>query len=116
MFPVAQCSLGIKLYCAPLVSSSTTWKDPFTFSIERFLDADSMGLNKMEAEKVMMFGLGKRRCIGEAIARSEVFLFMAILLQRLRFYELPRHPLDMTPEYGLTMKHKRCQMCASLRS
>lgn len=93
----------------------TVWKDPFTFRIERFLNADGMGINKLEAEKVMTFGLGKRRCIGEAIARSQVFLFLAILLQRLHFHELPRQPLDMTPEYGLTMKHKRCLIQASLR-
>ncbi|KAL4613211.1 cytochrome P450 1A1-like [Arapaima gigas] len=91
------------------------WKDPSSFSLERFLTADGTELNKMETEKVMAFGLGKRRCIGEVIARSEVFLFLAILLQKLRFYGKPGQPLDMTPEYGLTMKHKRCQLCASVR-
>ncbi|KAG5839339.1 hypothetical protein ANANG_G00203970 [Anguilla anguilla] len=94
----------------------TVWKEPTDFSIERFLDADGISINKLEAEKVMTFGLGKRRCIGEAIARSEVFLFLAILLQRLRFYQKPGQAPDMTPEYGLTMKHKRCQMSASLRT
>ncbi|CAB1339250.1 unnamed protein product, partial [Coregonus sp. 'balchen'] len=70
----------------------------------------------LEGEKVLTFGMGKRRCIGEAIGRNEVYLFLAILLQRLRFQEKPGHPLDMTPEYGLTMKHKRCQLKASLRA
>ncbi|KPP69463.1 cytochrome P450 1A-like [Scleropages formosus] len=93
----------------------TLWKDPFSFSLERFLTADGTEVNKMEAEKVLIFGLGKRRCIGEVIARSEVFLFLAILLQKLRFHGKPGHLLDMTPEYGLTMKHKRCQLCASVR-
>ncbi|KAJ8343232.1 hypothetical protein SKAU_G00305610 [Synaphobranchus kaupii] len=93
----------------------TAWKEPSTFSLERFLNADGTSVNKLEAEKVMVFGLGKRRCIGEAIGRTEIFLFLAILLQRLHFHELSGHPLDMTPEYGLTMKHKRCQLCASLR-
>ncbi|XP_006628951.1 cytochrome P450 1A1 [Lepisosteus oculatus] len=92
-----------------------TWKDPSSFSPERFLDAEGMTVNKMEAEKVMVFGMGKRRCIGESIGRSEVFLFLAILLQKLTFHSLPDHELDMTPEYGLTMKHKRCHLRASLR-
>ncbi|XP_064192146.1 cytochrome P450 1A1-like [Anguilla rostrata] len=91
------------------------WKDPSSFSPERFLNADGITVNKMDAEKVMIFGMGKRRCIGEAIGRTEVFLFLAILVQKLRFHELPGHPLDLTPEYGLTMKHKRCQLRASLR-
>ncbi|KAJ8407799.1 hypothetical protein AAFF_G00268430 [Aldrovandia affinis] len=93
----------------------TTWKEPSTFSPERFLDADGMGFNKLEAEKVLVFGLGKRRCIGETIGRTEFFLFLAILLQKMRFHKVPGHLLDMTPEYGLTMKHKRCQLRASLR-
>ncbi|KAG7467983.1 hypothetical protein MATL_G00137960 [Megalops atlanticus] len=91
------------------------WKEPSSFIPERFLTADGTAVNKADAEKVVVFGMGKRRCIGEAIGRSEVFLFLAILLQRLRFHELPGQTLDMTPEYGLTMKHKRCQLRASLR-
>ncbi|XP_072574443.1 cytochrome P450 1A1 [Paramormyrops kingsleyae] len=91
------------------------WKDPSSFCPERFLNADGMAVNKLEAEKVLVFGLGKRRCVGESIARSEVFLFLAILLQKLNFHGKAGHTLDMTPEYGLTMKHKRCQLCATLR-
>uniref|UniRef100_A0A4W5NBZ8 Cytochrome P450 1A n=1 Tax=Hucho hucho TaxID=62062 RepID=A0A4W5NBZ8_9TELE len=91
------------------------WKEPSSFNPDRFLSADGTELNKLEGEKVLVFGMGKRRCIGEAIGRNEVYLFLAILLQRLRFQEKPGHPLDMTPEYGLTMKHKRCQLKASLR-
>ncbi|XP_041075248.1 cytochrome P450 1A1-like [Polyodon spathula] len=91
------------------------WKDPSTFSPERFLNAESTGINTVESEKVMLFGLGKRRCIGEFIGRSEVFLFLAVLLQQLEFRSLPGQKLDLTPEYGLTMKHKRCQLSASLR-
>nr|Q92095.1 RecName: Full=Cytochrome P450 1A1; AltName: Full=CYPIA1 [Opsanus tau]AAA74968.1 cytochrome P450 1A [Opsanus tau] len=91
------------------------WKDPFSFNPERFLSADGTELNRLEGEKVMLFGLGKRRCIGEVIARNEVFLFLAIIIQRLQFHMLPGEPLDMTPEYGLTMKHKRCQLRATMR-
>lgn len=91
------------------------WKEPSLFNPDRFLSADGTELNKMEAEKVMLFGLGKRRCVGEVIARSEVFLFLAILIQRLKFSSLPGQILDMTPEYGLTMKHKRCLLRTTLR-
>ncbi|XP_051513003.1 cytochrome P450 1A1-like [Myxocyprinus asiaticus] len=85
------------------------WKDPSSFNPDRFLSADGTELNKMEGEKVLVFGLGKRRCIGENIGRVEVFLFLAILLQRLKFSGTGEM-LDMTPEYGLTMKHKSCQL------
>lgn len=89
------------------------WKDPSSFNPDRFLSADGTELNKVEGEKVLAFGLGKRRCIGEAIGRSEVFLFLAILLQRFKFNSMPGEILDMTPEYGLTMKHKRCRLRAT---
>ncbi|XP_062860397.1 cytochrome P450 1A1 [Trichomycterus rosablanca] len=91
------------------------WKDPSVFNPDRFLTADGTELDKTESEKVMIFGLGKRRCVGEAIGRSEVFLFLAILIQRLKFSSLPGQTPDMTPEYGLTMKHKRCLLRATLR-
>lgn len=56
----------------------------------------------------MIFGLGKRKCLGETIARWEVFLFLAILLQRVEFSVTPGVEVDLTPIYGLTMKHARC--------
>lgn len=91
------------------------WKEPSTFNPDRFLSADGAELNKMEGERVLLFGMGKRRCIGELIGRNEVFLFLAILIQKMRFQGMPGQKLDMTPEYGLTMKHKRCKLMASLR-
>ncbi|XP_071393946.1 cytochrome P450 1A1 [Centroberyx affinis] len=92
------------------------WKDPSSFNPERFLSADGTEFNKLEGEKVTVFGMGKRRCIGEVIARNEVYLFLAILVQRVRFHAMPGEPLDMTPEYGLTMKHKRCHLKATIRA
>ncbi|KAI4904388.1 hypothetical protein NFI96_016777 [Prochilodus magdalenae] len=91
------------------------WKEPSLFNPDRFLSADGSELNKVEAEKVMVFGLGKRRCIGEVIGRSEVFLFLAILIQRVKFSSLLGKMPDMTPEYGLTMKHKRCVLRSTPR-
>ncbi|XP_053179017.1 cytochrome P450 1A1 [Scomber japonicus] len=92
------------------------WKDPSSFNPERFLSADGTELNRLEGEKVLTFGMGKRRCIGEVIARNEVYLFLAILVQKLHFHAIPGEPLDMTPEYGLTMKHKRCHLTATMRA
>lgn len=86
-----------------------------SFNPDRFLSADGTEVNKVEGEKVMAFGLGKRRCIGEVIARNEVYLFLAIMVQKLHFQTVPGVPLDMTPLYGLTMKHKPCHLRATLR-
>lgn len=82
------------------------WKDPSSFNPDRFLSADGTEVNRLLGEKVMVFGMGKRRCIGEVIARNEVYLFLAILVQKLQFLSLPGETVDLTPEYGLAMKHK----------
>ncbi|XP_012496026.1 PREDICTED: cytochrome P450 1A2 [Propithecus coquereli] len=85
------------------------WGDPSAFRPERFLTAEGTAIHKPVSEKVMLFGLGKRRCIGEVLARWEVFLFLAILLQQLEFSVPPGLHVDLTPIYGLTMKHPRCE-------
>ncbi|NWY41087.1 CP1A5 protein, partial [Sylvia atricapilla] len=85
------------------------WKNPETFSPERFLSADGTKVNKDDGEQVLLFGLGKRRCIGENIARWQVFLFLATLLQQLEFSVCEGGRVDMTPRYGLSLKHKRCE-------
>ncbi|XP_028332664.1 cytochrome P450 1A1 [Gouania willdenowi] len=92
------------------------WKDPSSFNPERFLSADGTEVNRVNGEKVMVFGMGKRRCIGEVIARNEVFLFLAILINNLHFEMFPGEPVDMTPEYGLTMKPKRYHLKAVMRA
>ncbi|XP_015676461.1 cytochrome P450 1A5-like [Protobothrops mucrosquamatus] len=85
------------------------WKDPLAFVPERFLTASGKEINMDEREKVQIFGLGKRRCIGEPIARRELFLFLATLLQDLQFSVPDGVTVNMTPVYGLTLRHKRCE-------
>ncbi|XP_021027325.1 cytochrome P450 1A2 [Mus caroli] len=85
------------------------WKDPFVFRPERFLINNNSAIDKTQSEKVMLFGLGKRRCIGEIPAKWEVFLFLAILLQQLEFSVPPGVKVDLTPNYGLTMKPGTCE-------
>uniref|UniRef100_A0A8D1LWV0 Cytochrome P450 1A n=1 Tax=Sus scrofa TaxID=9823 RepID=A0A8D1LWV0_PIG len=85
------------------------WGDPSEFRPERFLTADGTAIHKTMSEKVILFGMGKRRCIGEVLAKWEVFLFLAILLQQLEFSVPPGVKVDLTPIYGLTMKHAHCK-------
>ncbi|XP_003209373.2 cytochrome P450 1A4 [Meleagris gallopavo] len=85
------------------------WKDPSSFKPERFLNAAGTEINKTEGDKVVIFGLGKRRCIGESIGRWEVFLFLSTILQQLEVSLAPGQQVDVTPQYGLTMKYKQCE-------
>ncbi|NXA26181.1 CP1A4 protein, partial [Ibidorhyncha struthersii] len=85
------------------------WKDPSAFKPERFLNAAGTEVSRTESDKVMTFSLGKRRCIGETIGRWEVFLFLTTMLQQLEFSLRPGEEVDITPQYGLTMKYKKCE-------
>ncbi|CAH2244365.1 farnesoate epoxidase-like [Pararge aegeria] len=55
------------------------WKDSLSFRPERFLTREG---NLIQDDWLMPFGSGKRRCIGEGLARSELFMFLTHLLQR----------------------------------
>ncbi|KAF2350596.1 Cytochrome P450 [Trinorchestia longiramus] len=55
------------------------WNDPDQFLPERFLDADGNFVAQKDA--FLPFGIGRRQCAGEALARTEYFLFSAAILQ-----------------------------------
>ncbi|KAH7701866.1 CYP-33A1 protein [Aphelenchoides avenae] len=56
--------------------------DPTKFDPTRFLDAKG-ALKRVD--ELIPFSLGKRQCAGESLARMEMFLFMANLLNQFRF-------------------------------
>uniref|UniRef100_A0A384D254 Cytochrome P450 2D15 n=1 Tax=Ursus maritimus TaxID=29073 RepID=A0A384D254_URSMA len=58
------------------------WKKPFRFYPEHFLDAQGRFVKQ---EAFMPFSAGRRVCLGEPLARMELFLFFTCLLQRFSF-------------------------------
>uniref|UniRef100_A0A672RG83 Cytochrome P450 2M1-like n=1 Tax=Sinocyclocheilus grahami TaxID=75366 RepID=A0A672RG83_SINGR len=83
----------------PLLSSMLIdpkmWKNPDCFDPENFLDADGR-FQKNDA--FVVFGMGKRACLGEALARIELFIFFTYLLQHFTFKAtVPLEELDTAP-------------------
>ncbi|XP_026101272.1 cytochrome P450 2M1 [Carassius auratus] len=83
----------------PLLSSvlidPKLWKNPNCFYPENFLDANGR-FQKNDA--FVVFGMGKRACLGEALARKELFIFFTSLLQHFTFRAtVPTEELDTTP-------------------
>lgn len=63
-------------------------EDPETFKPERYLKDGKITL----PETYLPFGFGKHRCLGESLARANVFLFTAALLQHFDFSFVPGDP------------------------
>lgn len=68
------------------------WGDPHVFRPERFLDADNKISN---TERFVSFGQGKRKCLGEALARASLFIFTVGILQK---FSLGIPPNGQMPE------------------
>ncbi|XP_068913285.1 probable cytochrome P450 305a1 [Tenebrio molitor] len=54
------------------------WKDPENFMPERFLDENGLLLPH---EKLLSFGSGRRRCVGEVLAKTCIFFFFVEILK-----------------------------------
>nr|CAD7612452.1 unnamed protein product [Timema genevievae] len=79
----------------------THWGDPDTFRPERFLDAQG---KLLQDDWFLPFGVGKRRCLGETLARSTLFLFFTTLLHNFTLSVPPEGSLPSTKGYdGVTI-------------
>ncbi|XP_034041084.1 cytochrome P450 1B1 [Thalassophryne amazonica] len=90
------------------------WTNPQTFDPERFLDQQG-ALNKDLAGKVLIFSLGKRRCIGEELSKLYLFLFTALIAHQCHITSDPARPPQLDYKYGLTLKPHPYFIAVSLR-
>ncbi|CAN9500059.1 unnamed protein product [Ophioblennius macclurei] len=90
------------------------WSQPETFDPERFLDEDG-GLNKDLANSVLIFSLGKRRCIGEELSKLHLFLFTSLLAHQCHITPNPACPPKLDYNYGLTLKPHPFSIAVALR-
>ncbi|XP_034431067.1 vitamin D 25-hydroxylase [Hippoglossus hippoglossus] len=88
------------------------WNDPGVFLPQRFLDSNG---NFVKREAFLPFSLGKRCCLGEQLARMEMFLFFTTLLQRFHLQFPPGIVPSLTPKLGMTLQPKPYSICAVRR-
>ncbi|XP_057185587.1 cytochrome P450 2F2-like [Triplophysa rosa] len=89
------------------------WKFPHEFHPVNFLN-DQGQFEKPEA--FMPFSVGPRTCLGEGLARMELFLILVSLLRRFQFIwpEDAGEP-DFTPVFGVTQAPRPYRMIVNLR-
>lgn len=61
------------------------WDEPLIFRPERFIDADG---KLTKPDEFIPFGIGRRACLGESLARMELFLYVSTMIQHFRFLPL----------------------------
>ncbi|XP_061676209.1 steroid 21-hydroxylase [Syngnathoides biaculeatus] len=88
----------------------SVWAEPYSFKPERFLggeDASPRGL--------IPFGGGARLCLGESVAKMELFLFAAYLLRDFHFSPADGSPPDLRGVASVVLKVKAYKVIACPR-
>ncbi|KAM9305175.1 cytochrome P450 2K4-like [Gastrophryne carolinensis] len=102
----------------PLLTSvlydKTQWKTPYEFNPNHFLDATGKFVRH---DAFMPFSAGRRACVGESLAKMELFLFFTGLLQAFTFHPAPgvsKKDLSLKPGVGFTLVPLPHLVCAKL--
>lgn len=86
------------------------WENPEKFLPERWLTKE----NKIKKHEAFLpFSWGPRSCLGEPLARMEMFLFFTNLLQRFEFTNPPDEPVSLSAQVtGVTYQPIKTLICA----
>ncbi|XP_028645685.1 cytochrome P450 2D9-like [Grammomys surdaster] len=96
-----------------VLKDETVWEKPLRFHPEHFLDAQG---HFVKHEAFMPFSAGRRACLGEPLARMELFLFFTCLLQRFSFSVPAGQPRPSDyGTFGISVAPSPYQLCAVMR-
>ncbi|VDM70799.1 unnamed protein product [Strongylus vulgaris] len=82
------------------MNDENIFPNPKQFCPERFLD-DQGKLRRID--EFLPFSVGKRQCLGESLARAELFLIFSNLLKQFEFRPPPGKDLSTKRLLGLTV-------------
>lgn len=93
-----------------VLKNDPVFEENSKFNPDRYLMPDGKTLNKTVLERTIPFSVGKRNCVGEGLARMELFLIFSALIQKYEF--IPKTNVDLKPVYGgvITVKPYLCEL------
>uniref|UniRef100_A0A8C5RLV9 Cytochrome P450 n=1 Tax=Laticauda laticaudata TaxID=8630 RepID=A0A8C5RLV9_LATLA len=95
---------------ASALYDSNEWETPLTFNPNHFLDEDG---NFTCREAFIPFSIGHRVCLGENLAKTELFLFFSNLMQTFKFHLADgSKDIKLDPVWGGTLKPHPFDLCA----
>uniref|UniRef100_A0A8C6QPY6 Cytochrome P450 2J6 n=1 Tax=Nannospalax galili TaxID=1026970 RepID=A0A8C6QPY6_NANGA len=84
------------------------WATPDTFNPEHFLENGQF----KKRESFLPFSMGKRACLGEQLARSELFIFFTALVQKFTFKPPVNEKLSLKFRMAITLAPASHRICA----
>ncbi|MEE6498255.1 hypothetical protein FKM82_003016 [Ascaphus truei] len=101
---------------ASVLYEKTQWETPYEFNPNHFIDAEGKFVKK---QAFVPFSIGRRLCVGESLARMELFIFFVGLLQKFTFLPPPgvkESDLDITADPCFTLRPlPRLECCAQIQ-
>ncbi|TWW78059.1 steroid 17-alpha-hydroxylase/17,20 lyase [Takifugu flavidus] len=91
------------------------WENPERFDPGRFLNSEGTGL-VIPSSSYLPFGAGVRVCLGEALAKMELFLFLSWILQRFTLTVPSGHSLpSLEGKFGVVLQPTKYKVNATPR-
>ena len=81
------------------MSDREYWEDPEEFRPERFLMIVDNETRLVKKEMFVPYGMGRRICMGESLAKDTLFIFFTNLVKHLRFSNPVNHPPPSPDRY-----------------
>ncbi|XP_057697485.1 cytochrome P450 2J2-like isoform X3 [Corythoichthys intestinalis] len=94
---------------ASVLFDKNEWETPGMFNPQHFLDSEG---HFRRRNAFLPFSAGKRACLGEQLARMELFLFFTALLQRFTFTAVPGEMPSLEAVQGFTQSPKEFRFLA----
>ncbi|XP_006879804.1 PREDICTED: cytochrome P450 2J2-like [Elephantulus edwardii] len=88
------------------------WATPDTFNPEHFLENGQF----KKRESFLPFSVGKRVCLGEQLAKTELFIFFTSFLQKFTFRAPPNEKLSLKSRVSVTLSPVNHHICAVPRA
>ncbi|KAG8445795.1 hypothetical protein GDO86_010544 [Hymenochirus boettgeri] len=98
---------------SPILNDKDRFQRPDEFYPQHFLDSEG---NFIRNENFLPFSTGRRSCVGENLAKMEIFLFFTRLLQNFTLRAPPGTNFDLPSGIGFTSIPPYHKMCAMPRT